>query len=315
MKNRAAIEALIDRLVQIDYFDDRPVLEYKISLLSLVLEELKHERQMPEDVVDFETYMQSEISADQDKISITKAVFEKDLGTGTASIRLQSPLMLFLLLQRSQLRVSEIVQGFIERVRPQLTYLDFKKTKSGWARCFINTRQAALVLHNYGLVRFTWRPGYKGWELTLGGYVAAAEIFHQRSRELVPWSIPPHFREFNFDVRPEIRRAWDDIKNYDGFIARLASICRPDTAVFSTFEPVLRKVYPLLQDYWVVMNDVRLNRKDRRAASSARMRELEREAISDEFYEEFSKAIQIEELLAKVPSQLPPEDKGCAEAG
>lgn len=315
MKNRAAIEDLIDRLVEIDYFDERPALDYKIALLSLVLEELKHERQMPEDVVDFETYMQSEISANKDKISITKAVFEKDLGSGTASIRLQSPLLLFLLLNRNQIRVSEIVQQFIENVRPQLTYLDFKKTKSGWARCFTNTRQAALVLHNYGLVRFTWRPGYKSWELTLAGYLAAAEIFRLRSRELVPWSIPPLFKEFNFDVRPEIRRAWDEIKNYNGFIARLESICRPGSTVFETFEPALRKAYPLLQEYWVVMNDLRLNRKDRRAASSARMRELEREAISDEFYDEFSKAIQVEELSAKIPSQPVPQEQGREQAG
>jgi hypothetical protein len=315
MKNRAAIESLIDRLVSVDYFDERPELDYKIALLSLVLEELKHERQMPEGVVDFETYMQSEISADQNKISITKAVFEKDLGTGTAPIRLQSPLLLFLLLRRGQSRVLDIVQQFIEKVRPQLTYLDFKKTKNGWVRCFTNTRQAALVLHNYGLLRFTWSLGYKTWDLSLGGYLAAAEIFKQRSRELVPWSIPPHFREFNFDVRPEIRRAWDEITNYDAFIGRLASICQPDATVFKTFEPALRKAYPLLQDYWVVMNDMRPNRKDRRAASSARMRELEREAISDEFYEEFSKCIHIEESAAKISSESQPEEKGREQAG
>jgi hypothetical protein len=315
MKNRAAIESLIDRLVSVDYFDERPPLDFKIALLSLVLEELKHERQMPEDVVDFETYMQSEILADQNKISITKAVFEKDLGTGTASIRLQPPLLLFLLSHRSQTRVLDIVQQFVEKVRPQLTYLDFKKTKSGWARCFTNTRQAALVLHNHGLLRFTWRDGYKSWDLSLGGYLAAAEIFHQRSRELVPWSIPPHFREFNFEVRPEIRRAWDDISNYDAFIGRLKSMCQLNTTVFNTFEPALRKAYPLLQEYWVVMNDVRLSRKDRRAASSARMRELEREAISDEFYDEFSKCIQVEEPSAKSPSHLPTDEKAHEQAG
>ena len=89
MKNRAAIEALFDRMVMIEIFDETPTLDHKVALLSLVLEELKHERQIPEDIVDFETYTQSEISADKEKLFITAPVFEKHLGKGTASIRLQ----------------------------------------------------------------------------------------------------------------------------------------------------------------------------------------------------------------------------------
>src|SRR5215472_5042879 len=116
MKNRAAIEALIDRLLKIEIFDTEPTLDHKITLLSLVLEELKYERQIPEGLVNFETYFQCEVLADQDKLSITEPVFEKNLGTGTASIRLQSPLLLFLLLcHRSRFPVLDIIQNLVER--------------------------------------------------------------------------------------------------------------------------------------------------------------------------------------------------------
>ena len=42
MKDRAAIEALIDRWVVPENFDGKPTLDQKVFLLSLVLEELKY---------------------------------------------------------------------------------------------------------------------------------------------------------------------------------------------------------------------------------------------------------------------------------
>jgi len=309
MKNRTAIEALIDRLVRIDYFTGQPPLDFKISLLSLMLEELKHERHTAEDIVDFETYLQSEITADQEKIQVTGPIFEKHLGSGTSSIRMQPPLLMFLMLHHGdQLTVPEIIQRFLEKVRPQLSYLDFKKTKSGSSRCSVHTRLAAQTLRNYGLLRYTWREGYKSWELTLPGFLAAAGIFAVRSHDSMPWTIPPQFKEFGFEVRPEIRRTWDEIKSYSAFIASLASICRPGATVFRTFERVLVKAYPTLQDYWAVLNDSRLTRKDRRAKSSELMRQIHQKAITDDFYDEFSKCLQVGELKATISSHPKPEE-------
>jgi len=162
MKGRAAIEALIDHLVVAENFSGKSALDLKIALLSLVLEQLKHERQTAEDVVDFETYVQSTIFADTDKLVIAAPILSKDLGAGTAPIRLQSPLLVFLLLYHpNQYHVLEIIQQFIGKVRPQLEYLDFKKTRTGVTRCFTNTRFAASVLRAYGLLKFTQRQAYK----------------------------------------------------------------------------------------------------------------------------------------------------------
>lgn len=44
MKDRKALEALIDRLVQPQNFSKKPELDVKIALLSFVLEQLKHQR-------------------------------------------------------------------------------------------------------------------------------------------------------------------------------------------------------------------------------------------------------------------------------
>jgi len=301
MKDRAAIEGLIDRVVVAENFGSKQNLDLKIALLSLVLEQLKHERQPSDEAVDFETYTQCEIFADSDKLFITAPEFAKHLGAGTAPIQLQSPLLLFLLLHhRDRFRVLEIIQHFIGKVRKQLTYLDFKKTKTGVTRCFTNTRFAAKVLRAYGLLKFTQREAYKTWELSLAGFLVAAEIFHKRSVESVHWSIPSHFKEFNFDVLPEIRTACDNIDSYDTFVGRLASVCEPDAEVFKTFEPALRKAYELLPRYWAMLKNPTARKEERQKASLELIQQLEREAITNEFYEEFSRCLQINDLLAKI---------------
>jgi hypothetical protein len=163
---------------------------------------------------------------------------------------------------------------------------------------------AAHVLRNYGLLKFTHREAYKTWELSLAGFLVAADIFHRRSEEKTHWSIPSDFKEFNFDLLPEIRMACDEIKNYDTFVGRLASICAPDSEVFKTFESALREAYALLPDFWATLKNPNFSQKDRRAASLERIQKLERESIIDDFYEEFSQCIQMNELLAKIEKQF-----------
>src|ERR1043166_4286303 len=161
MKDRPAIEALIDRLVVTQNFDGKPPLDVKVALLSRVLEQLTHERQIPDDVVEFETYTQSTVFADSGQLFITAPELQQHLGSGTAPIQLQSPLLLFLLLHhRDRFRILDIITHFISKLRPHLSYLDFKKTKTGVTRCFTNTRFAARVLRAYGLLKFTQREAY-----------------------------------------------------------------------------------------------------------------------------------------------------------
>lgn len=303
MKDSKAFEALIDQWVQVEGFQQKPQLDVKIALLSFALEQLKHERRAPEELVEFEEFTQCQIFPDTGKLVVAAPKFLKRVGTGKAAIQLQAPLLLFLLLHhRERFPVYDIIRLFIEEIRGQLEYLDFKKTKTGVTRCFTNTRFAAKVLRAYGLLKFTAREAYKTWELSLTGFLVAADIYQKRCASKTPWAVPSHKKEFNFDLLPEIRQACDAIENYEQFVQRLASLCEPDAAVFTTFAPALKKAYALLPGYWATLKNPDLSRQDRQKASMERVKQLEKECITDEFCHEFSQCLQINELLARISS-------------
>jgi hypothetical protein len=310
MKDRDELEALINQLVQLDGFKERPALDVKIAVLTFALEQLKHERRAPEELVTFEEFTQCRVFPDTAKLVVSAPVSFKDVGTGTSPIQLQAPLLLFLLLHhRERLPVYDIIRLFIDKIGDKLDYLDFKKTRTGVTRCFTNTRFAANGLRAHGLLRFTRREAFKTWELSLTGFLVAGDIFHKRFGSSTPWLLPAHSKEFNLDLLPEIRRACDSIQTYDQFVERLASLCRPDAEVFKTFKPALQKAYALLPGYWAILNDPNMTIEERQKASSDREKRLEQEGISEAFYEEFSQCLQINELLAKIsPLQEGPAD-------
>src|SRR5215203_1964150 len=128
MNNRKELEDLIDRLVRVQGLVRQPELDAKIALLSFVLEQLMHERRAPEDLVTFEEFSECIVVADSEKLIVAAPKKFKHLGTGTAAIQLQAPLLLFLLLHhRARFPVYDIIRLFIEKVRDQLEYLNFKK--------------------------------------------------------------------------------------------------------------------------------------------------------------------------------------------
>ena len=264
MKERKALEALIDQWVQLRGFQQEREIDTKIALLSFALEQLKHERGTAEEVVTFEEFLQCKLFPDTATLFISAPAEFKNLGTGTAPIQLQAPLLLFLLLHhRERLSVYDIINLFVEKIRDKLTYVDFKKTRTGVTRCFTNTRFAANGLRAYGLLKFTRREAFKTWELSLPGFIVAADIYQRRSFSNRPWSMPEHAKEYNFDLLPEIRQAWQSIQNYDQFVERLASLCIPDAEVFQTFQPALQKAYELLPGYWATLNDPDLTQEQR----------------------------------------------------
>ena len=301
MKERKALEVLIDQWVQLKGFQSVPELDAKIALLSFALEKLKHERRSAEDLVTFEEFTQCEVFPDTSTLFVSAPTQFKNIGTGTAPIQLQAPLLLFLLLHhRERLTVYDIIRLFVEKIGDKLTYLDFKKTRTGVTRCFTNTRFAANGLRAHGLLKFTRRERFKTWELSLTGFIVAADIYQKRSSSNRPWSMPEHAKEYNFDLLPEIRQAWQSIQNYDQFVERLASLCVPDAEVFQTFKPALQKAYELLPGYWATLNNPDLTQEERQKASLNREKLLEGTGISDEFYQEFAACLQINELLARI---------------
>ena len=305
MKDREPLEGLIDRWVQVEGFQQKPKLDVKIAVLSYALEQLKHERRAPEELVGFEEFTQCRVFPDTDCLVVSAPQLMKHVGTGCAAIQLQAPLLLFLLLHhRERFPVYEIIRLFIDKIRGQLEYLDFKKTKTGVTRCFTNTRFAAKVLRAYGLLKFTKREAYKTWELSLTGFLVAAEIYQKWCDANKSWVVPTNTKECHFELLPDIRQACDAIKTYDDFVERLGSLCKPDAEVFDTFKPALQKAYSLLPGYWAMLNNPKLSQNERQKASQDRVTQLEKEGITEQFYEEFSQCLQINEFLTTIPPSL-----------
>jgi hypothetical protein len=310
MKDRNALESLIDRLVAVEGFSSQQALllpptpsdlDLKIALLSFILEELRYERNAEGELVTFEDYVRCDVLTADDRIVITAPEGFENIGSGTAPIQLQSALLLFLLVHHSERHsVLDIIQLFIEQVRDQLTFLDFKKTKTGVTRCFTNTRFGAKVLREYGLLKFTDREAFKTWELSLTGFLVAASILKARQRASAElWTLAPPNKEAHFDLLPEVRNALDGISNYETFLARLVSICEPNAKVFQTFEPALTKAYELLGEYRAILKNSELTRTERKAASRESIKLLEQEGITDEFYSDLSACIKNADELAK----------------
>ncbi len=126
----------------------------------------------------------------------------------------------------------------------------------------------------------------------------AASLLEKRANEKRPWYALDSERDWKFDLLPEIRDACRGITSYDEFVARLAAICKPDAELFKTFEPALQQAYELLQGYWAVLSDQTKTHKERREASLERIKQLD--ALGEEFFQEFSRCIQINDALCRI---------------
>ena len=168
MKDQAALEEFVNDVIQTEGLDVG--IDAKVALLSYAMDELQRSRSVKKPPVRFEEYVQCERFADLGTLWFTAPKHFEDNGTGTAPIRLQAPLLLFLLIHHHQKRpVFDLIGRFIDKVTPRLKPLDFKKTKTGVTRCHTNTRFAANVLRKYGLLKYTQREAFKTWELSIAG--------------------------------------------------------------------------------------------------------------------------------------------------
>lgn len=299
MLDRESVEEFIDRVVIPENFPGSDSLDRKIELLCFALEELKFVRGGDTDEVSFEEYVQSDVRISGNKLLISAPAVLRDQGSGKSPIQMQAPLLLFLLLNhKERYQVLEIIKYFIEQLQDQLTVLDFKKTKTGVTRCFTNSRFAAKVLREYGLLKFTRYEAFKTWELSLAGFLVAASILQQRAGQKRPWYELGPARDGSFDLLPEIRDACKGITSFDKFVACLAAICEPDASIFKTFQPALKQAFDLLQGYLAILNDQTITHKERREASLERIKQLD--ALGEKFFQELSRCIQINDALRRI---------------
>jgi hypothetical protein len=294
---RTHIERLIQRWVQTDELPlGRESLLSKIDILERVLEDLRFCNRDPENKLRLENYVQGQVLADNGVMHFAPPQKPTDQGSGTRPILLQPNLLLFLLLNHCEaFEVYDIIAKFIEKMRPEFTLLDFKKTRTGVTRCFTNTRFAANVLRHYGFLKFTQKEAFKTWVLSLPGFVVAATVL-----EYGNWGLRQTEPKYLWDLHPDIWKASAGIDRYDEFVKRLESICQPNVEVFETFEEFLQKAHRLLKTYWQVIHDPNRTQTERREEGFRRIAEIERDPKIEQFYEEFSQCLNIEALLKQV---------------
>jgi len=266
----------------------------KIDLVERILEILRIENKYLDNNLPMERFIQGRLDIDQSGIHFSSPKILKDSGSGTAPIRFQPKLLLFLFFRhnRGRYKVYDIIDSFIKTVWDSLETVDFKKTKTGVMRCFTNTRFAANTLRDYGFLKFTKKEAYKTWVLSLSGLLVASKLI-----ENVDWSLPKVDKEWKSDLHPDVREVFNELKTYDKFVDRLTKICKPNTKIFEDFKKGSIGSYSLLDDYWKVLQDQSLSKNERKKRSSEIIGFIEEDPEIEKFFKEFSRCIKVGDLL------------------
>lgn len=292
------LESLIDGFVRLEGFPPGIELHQKIDVLGYVLEKLKFECLHYGEEVAFEEFDQCEVFADTERIVVAAPEKYRKPTCGIAPLRLQSPLLIFLLLHhRARFQVLEIITLFIGEIRGSLTFLDFKKTQTGVTRCFTNTRFAATKLRDFGLLKFTRREAFKTWELSLPGLLVAAQLYQDRQTAGATWSIPAADMVETIGLHCEVHHALNGLDTLDGFIARLRFLCDDEATVFETFAPMLAEAHKLFLKHRALLDNAFITKRERHTATAKCMAQLENLPFIDAFYDELATSLRIDELL------------------
>ena len=281
-------------LFQDDIKDEGISIDLKIDILERVLEILRIHHKYLDTKLTMETFIQGRVDIHDDGLHFTLPAINWPSGSGTAPIRLQPKLLVFLLFRNNHgfMKVYDIIDNFIKIIWDQLEVLDFKKTQTGVTRCFTNTRFAANTLRDYGLLKFTKKEAYKTWILSLPGIFVASKVVEQKN-----WLIPPIPKPYITDLHPNIRDAFDDLKTVGDFVKRLATVCRPDTKAFTEYAKGTTASYRGLEEYWKVLNDEKKSKEERKKTSTDILRDLESDKDVIAFHNELARCIKVGDLL------------------
>lgn len=269
----------------------------KVDFLERAIELWRFHTGNDENKVPFEVLLQSPFVVEDEQVQFQVPPHLGNLDAGTPATRLQPRLLMFLLLyHREEYEVYEIIEKFIDKIRSELSVLDFKKTKTGTTRCFTNTRFAAHTLRSFGFLRFTQREAFKTWVLSLPGFLVASRVVEYSNN----WSIDSNEKLRRSVVHPEVLNANQALTTYDQFVNQLRLICEPNVDVFATFDDVLRQSHSLLDEYWKILRKDGMNKDDRKAETERQLKKLDSLPDIEQFYAEFSKCVNVEQLLKDI---------------
>lgn len=270
----------------------------KIDLLERLIEHWRIERHQLSNGIEFEEFLAWRWESDRGHLCFGRSDEKANYSAGTAPVRLQRRLLVFLLLNHGKYEyILDIIREFISTIRSDLDVRDFKKTETGVFRCFTNTRFAANTLRDYGLLKYTRSEAFKVWVLSLPGLLVAARALSEPGES--GWKLPrisdPWHR-----LDPFTLRCAPVTKNLPSLVATLSDLCAPNTEIFSTFHFVLEEAQRLLKSYWDTLEDPDLPTKVREDRARHLTEQLETIIGYPAFIEELTASIQIDNLLAKI---------------
>ena len=247
----------------------------------------------------YEEFIQGQVCIENDSLQYLPPERVINQGSGTKPILLQPKLLIFLLLNHSKnLKVYDIIEGFINEIWDYISDLDFKRTQTGVVRCFTNTRFAANTLRDYGLLKFTKKEAFKTWTLSLYGFLVASKVM----QENLTWNISKINNHYKYDLHPEINISKNQIATYEDYVKMLSAICEPKRALnlFETFESILKEAYKLLDVYWSMTRQPEITKQERQKESFEIIKKLESHPLIESFYNELSSCIYVDAYLKKL---------------
>ena len=275
----------------------------RIDILERMIEVLRYELEYPDNKLPFEDFVNGEILVDEGMVHYRPSDRALHAGIGIGACDLQPRLLTYLLVNHGLHRdIYSAIHGFIERYRPILGILDFKKTRTGVVRCFTNTRMAACVLRRFGLLRYTFREAYKTWELSLRGLLVAAILY--RHVGLKP---PDHFSLDLMEAHPLVRAALMMTQTFDGTVAVLLHVCRTGRGLYPAIDELLKYAEDVRRECRAVFqrNPTICPDEDERLSATA-LERIESHPRMPEFKYALSMALQIEDVLADASPPMVP---------
>lgn len=203
-------------------------------------------------------------------------------------VQLEIPLLVFLMINyRKKQEVFSLIESFIKEIRPNLSPLDFEKTRTGVTRCFTNTRFAAVVLRDYGLLRFGYKEAFKKWQLSFLGIVVASQLYEPDWRAAKKWDID-YFHNVPKRLCIELDQVVDLLRNPDIFEKTLRVLCSRSKVEFKAFDKTLTEIHSLVIRYSRVLIEEKLDIRGKSKKLLNILNQLEGISSIEKFLEDFS---------------------------
>jgi hypothetical protein len=106
------------------------------------------------------------------------------------------------------------------------------------------------------------------------------------------WNVPKVGRQPSFDLHPDIRNAFNELRTIDQFVTRLALLCKPNTVFLKECADGSKQAFYLLRDYWAILQDVSLSKEERKKKSLEQLELIEQDMGVVFFYNQFTQCLK-----------------------